>query len=607
MPHDTSLVLPPLPSSGTPLHGPSDTLARADRARPRPFLLTAPGASARGIESRGIEGVECGGRLVLGRIEVRGASCGNVLLAPAQARRELVGRHGGVMEVLLLTPDGLASQWTPSGAPPASALHLALEVPGAAWRAEGPRFTAAASDGIRMLHVSPAPVWSVREEPGILVLSADVDAHSAPVQLLACAGDDAADAGARLARLARGGEARAEGDLVAHRTRGLAARTGVDELDDGLAWAAARLDAATGAGRAHVHDLAAGEPFPFDPGSRRAWTALGALAAGGRAEPPGSAGSELELLALARASAWRGTRMPADAVAWARAEGPRPAAGREVGTRAFAARDTTRVVSPDGARDVARSAALLALADATEPWQGKERAQELRAAATRTTPRAPAGARRLPTLGSSAAASATLAATLAAALDLPGRARFVAPAEDPPPGLLRALTAWACLNEGDVDRGFALYRRHLADGFAHGAGLWPDGSRIHDPAAAALVPLVFLEGLLGARGDAHYGRLRLAPRLPPHWTRLIVTGIGLRDARVRLEYELANGTHRFRIAQESGAVPVMLVFEPVLAISREARARVDGGAADVDVVPFGGRAQLRVQLPLDREREISIG
>jgi hypothetical protein len=257
---------------------------------------------------------------------------------------------------------------------------------------------------------------------------------------------------------------------------------------------------------------------------------------------------------------------------------------------------------------VARRAALLALADAIEPWQGKERARELRTAATLATPRARgAGSVRLPTLGSSAAVASGIETTLAAALDVPGRERFAPPTEDPAPGLLRALTAWACLNAGDLDRGFALFRRHLADGFAHGAGLWPDGARIHDPAAAALVPLVFLEGLLGARADAHYGRLRLAPRLPPHWTRLTVTGIALGDARVRLDYESGGGAHRFRIAQESGAVPVMLVFEPILAVGADVGVRVDGAAAQVDVIPRAGRAQIRVQLPLDREREISIG
>jgi hypothetical protein len=586
MPHDPGLALPRQTVLPPVLQGPSDTLARADSARPRPFLLTAPGASARGIESRGVEGVEGGGRLLLGRLEVRGASCGNVLLAPAQARRELLGRHLALMEILLVTPDGLAAQWSPPGVAQTGAIELTLRVPGASWRAEGPFFTTAASDGVRVLQITPAPTWSAHEERGGIDVRAAVAVGGEPVRLLAVAGDGAADAAARLTRLARGGEARAEADAVGYRTRCLATSTGVAELDDGLAWAAARLEAANTAGAAHVHDLAAGEPFPFDPDARRAWTALGALAAGVRSEPQRAAAGELELLVLARAAAWRGSRVPADVLA------------------AWSERDAAR---SEPARDVAGRAALLALADAIEPWHGQERAQALRAEATKAKPRARAGALRLPTVGAAAAMDGAVDATLAAALALPGRGRFTPPSEDPPQGLLRALTAWACLNEGDLDRGFALFRRHLADGFAHGVGLWPDGSRIHDPAAAALVPLAFLEGLLGARADAHYGRLRLAPRLPPHWTRLTVGGIALRDAEVRLEYEAAGGSHRFRVVQESGAVPVMLVFEPILAVAADALVRIDGATAEVDVTPVAGRAQIRVQLPLDREREISIG
>jgi hypothetical protein len=175
----------------------------------------------------------------------------------------------------------------------------------------------------------------------------------------------------------------------------------------------------------------------------------------------------------------------------------------------------------------------------------------------------------------------------------------------------RGLTAWACLNDGALERGFALFRSHLADGFAQGVGLWPDGGRVHDAAAAALVPLVLAHGLLGLRADAHYGRLRLSPRLPEHWNRLTVTGIPIGDATVRMEYERAAAGHRFRLAQESGAMPVMLVLEPLLTVGADARARVDGSPAALDVsaprADTGGRAQVKVQLPLDRERELSLG
>ena len=173
---------------------------------------------------------------------------------------------------------------------------------------------------------------------------------------------------------------------------------------------------------------------------------------------------------------------------------------------------------------------------------------------------------------------------------------------------MRALTALACLNDGMVERGFALLERHLADGFGGGAGLWPDQDRAHDPASAALVPFVLLEGLLGARADAHYGRLRLAPRFPEHWLRFTVRGIQIADATVAMTYERVGKDRRFRFDQNSGAVPVTLVFEPLLPVRSDVRAYVDGQPAKLDLRRSrdSERAQLRVQLPLDRQREVSV-
>ena len=595
MPHDPSLALPTAALPAPDLAGPSDALAFAGPARPRPFLLAAPGCSARGVETRALEGVEQEGRLLLGRLGLAGSAGGNVLLAPAQARREMVGGDGSWMETLLVTSDGLAAQWAPThgGSAALARIRIELDLPAQIWRADGPFLRADAADGVRLLQVVPAPTWSLRPSGGGLAVAADVALGAGgAARLLAASGADRAQAEARLTRLARARETRAESDLAALRTRRLATRTGVSELDDGLAWAAARVDAAAGIASDAVHELALGEPIPLDPDSRRAWTALGALASGSGGRGPVDATSPLGALARARAAAWRGVRLTAaDLPAWASAD-----AGELNGS----------------AHGVATRAALFALADAVEPWAGKERAEALRVRA-RIQAAAPnatrAGARRLPTLGASALAPAgdPLAAALAAALELPGQPPYAPPLEDPPEGVARALTAWACLNAGALERGFALFRRHLTDGFAHGVGLWPDGRRIHDPAGAALVPLVFLDGLLGARADAHYGRLRLAPRLPPHWTRLTVTGITIGDAEVTMDYEAVGGAHRFRIEQRSGAVPLMLIFEPILAVALGAPVRIDGEPADVAVAPTGGRAQARVQLPLDRMREIWVG
>jgi hypothetical protein len=51
----------------------------------------------------------------------------------------------------------------------------------------------------------------------------------------------------------------------------------------------------------------------------------------------------------------------------------------------------------------------------------------------------------------------------------------------------------------------------------------------------------------------------------------------------------------------------MLVFEPVLSVVVDVSVRIDGLVARLDVIPIGGRVAFRVQLLLDRVREISIG
>ena len=83
-------------------------------------------------------------------------------------------------------------------------------------------------------------------------------------------------------------------------------------------------------------------------------------------------------------------------------------------------------------------------------------------------------------------------------------------------------------------------------------------------------------------------------------------GITIGNATVRMSYELAGERHRFRFTQESGGVPVMLIFEPILAVPPSAQIWVDGTPADLVLRPAGDRMQASVQLPLEREREVSI-
>ena len=590
MPQDSTLALPRPLEAAPALTGPTDTLVYAAAARPRPFLLATRGCSARGTETRGVEVVELGGRILIGGLGVAGTNCGNVLLAPAQARRELLAPAGTLLETLLVSKNGFIAQWTRPAAL-TQEIRLTFHLPGTTWKADGPLLRADASDGVRLLQLDPSPSWAVAEEGGQLNVTAVVEGREGEsLRLLATADADAERARESLYRLAKASQTQAEAALVALRARRLAIHTGVVEIDDALAWALARLDAAEGREGGLVHELAHGEQFPLDPESRRAWTALGSLASGTGNRPTLAADGPLSLLALARSAEWRGERPAEDMLS------------------SLASSEGWTHTSP--ALTTAYRAALLSAADAGEPWGSEPSAEDLRArAAELITPSAqdgPAG-RRLPTIGSPRSpASDPTASLLAAALELPGGVAWVPPPDDPPPGILRALTSWACLNEGPFERGFSLFRRYLGDGFANGVGLWSDRSRFHDPAAAALIPLVLVKGLLGARIEGYFGRLRLAPRLPPHWTRFAVAGLDIGDATVRMSYELADGRHCFRFKQERGSVPIMLIFEPILAVPPNTRTWVDGTPAHLTLRPVGGRMQASLQLPLDRDREVAV-
>jgi hypothetical protein len=182
--------------------------------------------------------------------------------------------------------------------------------------------------------------------------------------------------------------------------------------------------------------------------------------------------------------------------------------------------------------------------------------------------------------------------------------------------LAGALGAWAHLAAGDAERGYALFREHLALGFRHGTGVWPErlpaeaGSPpagcLDHAAAAAMVPAILLFGLLGARGDAPVGRLRLAPRFPASWPSFRVAGIRLGDGEVELDYERDRDRHTFRARQPRGRVPFMLVLEPEVPARRLAKVEIDGKEAVLDHFQRGGRVGARVQLPLDRERNVTL-
>jgi hypothetical protein len=264
-------------------------------------------------------------------------------------------------------------------------------------------------------------------------------------------------------------------------------------------------------------------------------------------------------------------------------------------------------------------ATALALGELAEAWESagqKARAAELRALAERVSPGSGGGSRRLPVVG--APTQATREDELVAALLRPEVKGFYhAPSTPPASRVESALRAWAMCRAGDSEAGYLALREHFDAGFESGWGVWSEavgaadargaslGCLDHIP-CAALVPCALLFGLLGASADAPVGRLRLAPRLPRAWTTFEVTGIQMGDAQIALVYQRSGSEHRFRIRQDGGRVPVMLVFEPEVPEREVEKSLVDGGEAGLSHRSARGRSSVRVQLPLDGEREIKV-
>lgn len=127
-----------------------------------------------------------------------------------------------------------------------------------------------------------------------------------------------------------------------------------------------------------------------------------------------------------------------------------------------------------------------------------------------------------------------------------------------------------------------------------------------DPVQLARALCTFVVGTLGARPDAGFGRLRLAPGVPSHWSRLDVRNLPMADTRVALGYRREGQLHTFTLRQTGGAVPANLVFEPRVPGAELVSARVDGEPAELDVFRRRGWVGTRLQFPLDPERRVTL-
>lgn len=128
-----------------------------------------------------------------------------------------------------------------------------------------------------------------------------------------------------------------------------------------------------------------------------------------------------------------------------------------------------------------------------------------------------------------------------------------------------------------------------------------------DPRSAAAEPVdYYLYGILGIEPDAPQNRLVLRPRLPDDWDRLQLTGLRFGDAEITLRYQRLGSRHHFTIDQESGAVPVRVIFEPEIPERRLVRAVVDGQDATLDPRPADGRLRVPIQIVLDTTRKVEL-
>src|SRR5690606_25948255 len=113
-------------------------------------------------------------------------------------------------------------------------------------------------------------------------------------------------------------------------------------------------------------------------------------------------------------------------------------------------------------------------------------------------------------------------------------------------------------------------------------------------------------GLLGIAPDAPYGRVRLAPALPPGWHRLGARRI--RGGATRLDAAVArtDGGVRFRLDPREGRIPPTVIFEPTVPLSRVGRVTLQQDPVEVDVLPEGQTTRIRFQFPLDGPREVWV-
>lgn len=123
---------------------------------------------------------------------------------------------------------------------------------------------------------------------------------------------------------------------------------------------------------------------------------------------------------------------------------------------------------------------------------------------------------------------------------------------------------------------------------------------------AARLVRSWVEGALGARPDASYGRLRLAPDLIGHAEGLTLRRLRVGDAHFDVECRLDGSAWRLQLVQHGGRLPFNVVFEPRLPLRPPVTVHLGGSEAQVGVEPVEGGVALSCQFPLDPERRLVV-
>ena len=532
------------------------------------------------------------------------------LRGPRSIRRELTGPGGTLLETLVVPErlPGIVVQYERIAGPAdAAPTRLRIDVlPESAEvvaRADGGRAVAVA-DGTRVSMVVAGP------DPAVVTIDGDALGIEVPlpigVPVSVLVMVDPADArGASFAALGAvdAHRRRAELDAVGEDHAGLRADTGAAEIDDAVAWIRARLrDRLSRPAGDTVGTLHPPHPTAADAG----WIVRGALAAGdvdvARAALGSMAPSPEALLGWTRWIGWTGDHHFL----------------LDHRDRIEAALGTLTDLPPFTAERLRKAVADAVEAAGEEAWAGRLRADAPQAAPGPTPP--PARGRALPMVSSKPAGSpsdpdtasedAAGARSLPSVEDLAMAARMGLPVpagtsgRAPAPGAPadsggepRCADALADFVLDRADEGYLALRTELAR--------WSTDPPGDDPTGAAAIAAL-VEGMLGIRPDAAFGRIRVAPSFPANWTRATFEGLTVERIRIGLRWTRDGGRHVFLFLPQAGSVPGMLIFEPRIPGREIREVRIDGRVAEVATDRIGDRVTLQVQLPADGERRIEV-